>query len=209
MNRELVQWQVMDPETNCVFPWFTHPFLEVLKTWDLSDKIILEYGGGRSTAWWASKAASVLTVEANFEYGASITDELIEKNLLNKSALLIRVCNDDTTDPERVNFYVNAPDEYFIPYNYGIVVVDGIMRHECMVKGLEILRKTGGILIHDNWQQNGFVCPASEDLMLPYTDFYHPFVQEDHTDNHGRKWCTAYWDIPKMPTDIFYGGDIQ
>lgn len=209
MNRKLVDWQIIDPETDCVFPWFTWPFLDVLKTWDLSERIVLEYGGGRSTAWWATKAARVVTIEANTDYAESIANELLEKNLLSKSVLLIRPANDDTTDPVRVNFYVNSPDETFIPYNYGIVVVDGIMRHECMMKGLEILRKTGGILIADNWQQDGFVCPASEDLMLPYKEFYHPFVQEDHKDNHGRKWCTAYWDIPKMPTDILYGGEAQ
>lgn len=195
MTDELVLWQVRDERNGCVFPWLTHPFLEVLKTWDLKETNVLEYGGGRSTAWWATEAAQLVTVEANDAYVRSIAEELMQKKLLNKAIILSRITNEGTTDPALVDYYVNAPDSVFISKNYGIVVVDGIMRHECMVKALEILGKTGGKLIADNWQQDGFVCPASEELMKPYE--IHAYVQEDHTDNHGRKWCTAYWEIPK------------
>lgn len=195
MERKLVEWQIMDNSIDCVFPWFVHGFLEVLKTWDLSQTIVLEYGGGRSTAWWATKAELVVTVEATEAFRDSIMDEIIEKDLLRKVRLVFAPSNEDTTDPEKVKYYVNSPDGVIAKPNYGIVVVDGIMRHECTVKALEILSKTGGRLIVDNWQQDGFVCPASEELMKPYDG--HLFVQEDHTDNHGRKWCTAYWEIPK------------
>lgn len=196
MNRDLVQWQVMDNSIDCVYPWFTHPFLEVLKTWDLSETIVLEYGGGRSTAWWATRATSVVTVEANIDFVRSIREELMEKRLLSKAIVLSRITSEGTTDPDLVRYYVNAPDTTFIPNNYGIVVVDGIMRHECTMKAVEILQKTGGKLIVDNWQQDGFVCPASEEFMKPFDA--HLFIQEDHKDHTGRKWCTAYWEIPKL-----------
>ena len=195
-NTALCQWQVLDTEINCVYPWFTHPFLEVLKTWDLSETIVLEYGGGRSTAWWATRAYAVVTVEANPVYVRSISEELMDKKLFSKAVILSRITNEGTTDPAMVDYYVNAPDNYFISHHFGIVVVDGIMRHECTVKGVEILQKTGGKLIVDNWQQDGFVCPASEEFMKPYD--MHLFVQEDHTDHNGRKWATAYWEIPKL-----------
>ena len=52
---ELVEWQVID-ENGLVMPWWTHPFLDVLKTWNLSNKNWLEFGGGKSTTWLRSKS---------------------------------------------------------------------------------------------------------------------------------------------------------
>ncbi len=198
---QLVLWQVEDPATGCVFPWFTHGFLEVLKTWDLSEKTILEYGGGKSTPWWATKALFVVCVEANAEYVQSITEDLSNRNLLSKAMVLSRISNEGTTDPAKVDYYINAPDGILIPKGYDIVIVDGIMRHECMMKGVEILEKTGGILIADNWQQDGFVCPASEELMKSYVG--RKYIQPDHTDHDGNPWCTAYWEIGKKMPDAF------
>lgn len=206
MNRELVQWQIVDPETNCVFPWFTHGFLEVLKTWDLKNCNVLEYGGGNSTAYWRAVSNTVITIETKASYVDSILEECKEMGLGNGLVILKEV---NEGDRDRQNQYVEAYYDYIVNFPYDLVVVDGIFRYECMLEGLLLLRKEGGRLIVDNWQQDGFVCPACEELMLPYKDFYHPFVQEDHIDNHGRKWCTAYWDIPKRPTDIWYGGDLQ
>jgi len=67
MNTELVQWQKLDSNGIC-FPWFTHPFLDVLDKWSLKDKVILEYGGGKSSFWWASRAKNVFTIEANQDW---------------------------------------------------------------------------------------------------------------------------------------------
>ena len=48
------EWQTLDPETGLVFPWFVRPFLDVLKTWDITNWDIFEYGCGFSTLWFAS-----------------------------------------------------------------------------------------------------------------------------------------------------------
>src|ERR1700722_464893 len=107
MNTELVQWQIMDESCGCVFPWFTHPFLEVLKTWDLKGKNVLEYGGGRSTAWWRKKAMDVFTVESNEEYFQSIKEECQEKQLLN-GVLYLRPANEG--DRRKEEYYVKSFD---------------------------------------------------------------------------------------------------
>lgn len=192
MNRKLVQWQIMDPETNCVFPWFTHPFLEVLKTWDLKQCKVLEYGGGNSTAYWRSVSQVVITIETKEAFRDSIREECSELKLGNGLVILKAISEGDRT---REREYVEAYNEYIVNFPYDIVVVDAIFRYECMQEGLKLLAARGGKLIVDNWQQDGFVCPACEELMKPYDA--HLFVQEDHEDHHGRKWCTAYWEIPK------------
>lgn len=181
-NFELVQWQQIDPTNNLCMPWFTHPFLEVLKTWDLKDKVVLEYGGGKSTIWWANKAKEVFTIETNKDWIDNIISNLQEGTDV---TIFHRPVNEG--DQTKVDFYTDLPDGCFPD----IVVIDGVLRHECLLKALTLPRPL--IVIHDNWQQDGFVCPASEGVMKPYET--HNFIQENHTDNNGRKWATAYWNL--------------
>lgn len=193
MDYELVQWQILDETCGCIFPWLTHPFLEVLKTWNLKRKNVLEYGGGRSTAWWRSKALDVFTVESNEDYYKLIEDECQQKQLLN-GVLRLRQVSEGDRENERN--YVDAFDGllYGGPVNYDIVVVDGIFRYECMIKAIELLSKNGGKLIVDNYQQDGFICPACAELVKSYRGYV--YRQEDHIDHHGNPWQTAYWEIP-------------
>jgi hypothetical protein len=191
MNRELVQWQIIDESCGCVFPWFTHPFLEVIKKWDLSNKRVLEYGGGRSTIWWAYKAKQIECIETSGEWVNAIIEEAQEHGLSN-----IRIftcpCREGETDIASRMEYITVPRLHIDPFD--IVVVDGILRYECMRFGIDLLKRVGGILIVDNWQQDGFVCPACADLVEPYKG--NVYRQEDHTDHHGNPWQTAYWEIP-------------
>lgn len=183
MDFELVQWQKLDTNGVC-YPWFTHPFLEVLKTWDLSDKNILEWGGGKSSLWWNTYANYVCTIETNPEWAEEILRLNSTLNKIFRRPILREV---KEGDQNMVEFYTEIPNDC----HPDIVVIDGILRHECLIKALTLPRPL--IIIHDNWQQDGFVCPASEKLMAPYE--IHNFIQEDHTDNHGRKWATAYWEL--------------
>src|SRR6186713_2623220 len=99
MNDELVQWQLMDESSGCVFPWFTHPFLDVLKSWDIRHKSVCEFGGGRSTSWWAYNSRWVFTVESNPEFYERICNELTEKGLRNKVNVQLVEINDDPQQP--------------------------------------------------------------------------------------------------------------
>lgn len=192
-THELVQWQLMDESCGCVYPWLTHPFLEELDKWDLSNAKVLEYGGGRSTAWWRSKARDVFTIETNEDFYKSIEQECQEKKLYN-GVLYYRPSNEGDRSMEQ--YYVEAFDGilYGGPVIFNIIVVDGIFRYECMVHAIDILSKHGGRLIVDNYQQDGFICPACVELVAPYEG--HIYRQEDHTDHHGNLWQTAYFEIP-------------
>jgi len=204
MARKLVEWQLIDPTNNLVFPWFTHPFLDVLKTWDLKDKYILEYGGGRSTAWWANKAKWVTCIEAKDEYAFDIYDELEEHGLTAKSLV---ISDTDWTEGNRAieQEYVRSHYNKLLDtdhlYHYDIVVVDGIFRYECMIEGINLLSDRGGILIVDNWHQDGFLCPACEELVKDFEGEIFP--QPGHTDHHGNCWKTAYFKIPPYAKGSF------
>jgi len=187
--RELVQWQKIDPSNGRVFPWFTHPFLQVLERWDLYEKKVLEYGGGRSTAWWLDKCSNVVTIDHNLDWIRAIKQE-VEECKLQDVWIPYYVPSKEGDDAIR-DIYVKAGDKHG-PYD--IIVVDGIHRFECMLHGIELLLERGGILIVDNWHQDGFMCPACEELVRGYEGYIFP--QEDHVDHHGNCWKTAYFIIP-------------
>lgn len=190
-TNELVEWQKRDDETKLIFPWWTHPFLDVLKTWDLKDKTWLEFGGGRSTAWLRSKCKWVDTIEANEEWAnqAQIDCNI---NFLINGGIYSKTLPDGVQERKQ-EFFDLIPNIENVKYD--IISVDGIWRYECLQWALDHFKGRGGIIIADNWQQDYvWVSPVAEELMKPYE--IHRYFQPDHTNHEGRQWNTVYWEIP-------------
>jgi hypothetical protein len=182
----LSDFQIFDPSNNLVYPWLTHPALDVIKTWDLSDMLVLEWGSGLSTLWWADKCKYVMSIEANQQWFADVVHRKNELGLQEKAEIHFR--NVHEGDQTKIDFYTEVP-AWFQP---NIVVVDGILRYECILKALELPRPL--TLIVDNWQQDRiFICPAAEKALEGFTG--NVYVQPDHTDHEGRPWATAIFNI--------------
>jgi predicted O-methyltransferase YrrM len=49
-------------------PWYTRPAIEYLSRLDVSGRRVLEFGGGHSTVWWATRGAQVVCVETSREW---------------------------------------------------------------------------------------------------------------------------------------------
>lgn len=185
---ELVEWQKIAPN-GLVYPWWTHPFLDELEQWDLADKIWLEFGAGRSTAWLRSKCKWVDSIEGNTEWAMQAMNDCANAGLYNGS-----INFEDLPDGIQ-----GTQDKYFnlIPHNkkYDIISVDGIWRNECLEWAIDHFKGRGGILIADNFAQDYvWISPAAEKLMQPYKEKV--FYQPDHTNHEGRQWNTRYWIIP-------------
>jgi len=159
-------------------PWYTHPALDEIRKWDLSNKKVLEYGAGLSTIWWGHKAKHVTSVESNREWYDKIA-------ALKPSNVSMHFKPVNEGDQENKNIYVEAYDPLI---RYDIVVVDGILRYECIMEALKMERPV--TLIVDNWQQDYvFICPAAE---VALEGFEHTlYVQAEHTNHEGRPWTTA------------------
>lgn len=185
---ELVEWQIIAPN-GLVYPWWTHPFLEVLETWDLKDKTWLEFGGGRSTAWLRSKCKHVDTVEANEEWAKQAMSDCAA-NGLNNGVVFAKTLPDGIQERKQ-EFFDLIPSDV----KYDIISVDGIWRYECLQWALDHFKGRGGIIVADNWQQDYvWISPPAEELMKPYE--IHRFVQPNHVNHEGRPWQTVYWKIP-------------
>lgn len=174
-------------------PWFTFGCLQWLTNYDLSNKNILEFGSGNSTAWLSKRCNELVSIEANRTWYGK-TSELTRHN--KKTRVLLREVNEG--DLSKVDYYCNAADDMGIDFD--IVIVDGILRYECLLKGIILLSKKGGLIIADNWKQSYvWICPACEELMSKYDAQI--YEQPDHTDNDGiNKWKTAVFTIPKGET---------
>lgn len=152
------EWQKYDEATGCVFPWYTFPALDEINTWDLSDKTVLEIGGGASTVWWNLKAKKVFTYEDNHEY----REELRKHWFVAHTDLL---------------------DE--LPYPVDIAIVDNDGDRSGMIKAACSRLKTGpgSILIVDNWDQPSIDWQPSEEMKQVLLSKKHKiFKQPNHPD---------------------------
>ena len=175
--------QKYDESLGILFPWYSHGVLEVISKWDLSDKIVMEWGGGASTVWWAEKAIHVYSVDHSEEWLQKISESLSLRNISNKCEVLFI----DTHEGD----HTNNRDNYVKSYPYikpNICIVDGIHRYECAEYAVKVLKPE--ILIVDNHQQDYvFICPKLDELLEGVR--MERFIQPDHTNHEGRPWATA------------------
>lgn len=180
---ELCFGQRYDSELKILEPWYTNPAMDRIRQMDLSDKVIMEWGGGASTLWWAYKAIKVYSVDHNMEW-FSKTEELLNMHSLQYKVINCYVPTHEGDQTEKRDWYVeiNPSDKI------DICIVDGVHRYECAEYAVKKLKPD--VLIIDNHQQDYvFICP-SLDVLLEGVRMER-FIQPDHTDHSGNPWATA------------------
>lgn len=180
MNEQLSFGQRIDESLGILEPWLTNPAMDVIKTWWLADKVVLEYGGGSSSIWWAAKAKKCYTIEANKQWYEDILKEKEQRYITNLDVILREVNEGDQT---KVDYYTEVPKGC----KPNIVLVDGILRYECILKALILPRPL--TLIVDNWNQDYvFICPAAEKALEGQELLIFP--QPNHENHEGNCWKT-------------------
>ena len=158
--------QKLDESIGVVFPYYTWTFLDVLKTWNVSNWDIFEYGLGYSTSWWRCKAKSIDGVDNQLDWADRFRGR----------------CE---TEKDR---YLQSPSRM-----YDCIIIDGEpveWRDLCTEHALRHL-KPNGILIIDNYRQASCDCAnwtRTDALLQGYPRFI--FHQPNHPD-----WKTAYWIV--------------
>jgi len=123
-------WAYIDTETKLVMPWYTLPTLQWLKTMDVSQWHVFEYGGGYSSIWWRVNSAFLKNVDGDDNWATAA------------GAWLAKT---ETT-------YVTAIND---GHEYDCVVIDGDYREKCLNYCINFLKR-GGFLIIDNWLGEDF-----------------------------------------------------
>jgi predicted O-methyltransferase YrrM len=145
-------------------PWIAPEAVEALTAFLRPDSTVVEWGSGRSTAWFARRARCVVSVEHDRQWFLAVQAEL-------KSAgLEARVRHHLARTRENPSVYVGSVDG--IPLrSVDLVLVDGIWREECVRAAIPLLRP-GGLLVVDNSdRQASWPVPPSWPLVLA-ADFF-------------------------------------
>lgn len=130
-------------------PWYTYPMVHYLNGLDLREYKVLEFGGGQSTIWWASRCREVIALEDNQEWIDMIVPDL-----------------PDNSTMMHVNLTFDAIDEILQDQRFDIVIIDGLERKKAAQAALDRLAD-GGVIIFDN--SDGYTGPNGE---YPIIDLY-------------------------------------
>jgi len=167
------EWQWIDERCGLIFGWYTEPFLNVMRTWDVSKWRVLEWGSGASTIWWGKNAREVISVDHDPKWHAMVKEGLDELKL-------------------KVDYrLITTENEYVAPVKEGpfdCIIIDGQFRMSCATaisKAPEFI-KDGGIIILDNFE---FMPNVTEVDLFRINDL-HIYPQPLHY-----YWRTCYWTI--------------
>ncbi len=133
-------------------PWFSYAAIDFLKDYVQPDMRVCEYGSGGSTLFFASRAASVVSIEDNALWFELVSQRLQQKGVTN---VVIRHCPFDFKNPvgfEDSDYLLAIPDDEF-----DIIVVDGSeewtqVRPTCFQKAESRIRRGGIIVVDDSWR---------------------------------------------------------
>src|SRR6266568_8911144 len=142
---DLCEFQIIDPDNNLVMPWLTHPALDEIKTWDMSDKVIWQFGAGRGDAWLAKRCKKLYCVERNEEW-INISSSYAQANNIFNIEYLYRPCDDCTGKADYYTALIPGID---------IIINDDAYRTEVCQGAVDYFKdNNNGILICDNWCQS-------------------------------------------------------
>ena len=183
MNTELCFGQRIDPKLGILEPWYTNDAVDRIRSFDLSDKVVMEWGGGASTLWWARMAKEVYSVDHNVEWWENTKQMIAEYRLQDKAQIRYIPTHEGDQSDFRDSYIRQYPN-----IKPNICIVDGVHRFECAEYAVKVLKPK--LLIIDNHQQDFvFMCP-SLDVLLEGVKMER-FVQKDHKDHEGNPWSTA------------------
>jgi hypothetical protein len=129
-------------------PWFTAGSIAYLESAVGPEDLVLEFGGGVSSLWWAAKAAFTYTVEANASWGSRLLSEMHKRPaLLAKWAMLLAPCEWHTSadnpkpywrrnkmhlTPDRIDRMQRTYLWTDLPFDPTVIVVDGSVRPQSL-----------------------------------------------------------------------------
>ena len=143
-------------------PWYTYPCIQLLLHREFSGKKVLEFGGGQSTLWWASKADQVVTLEADAQWYAQLV-KVIPKNV---NLYLIPPTTNRTEYIENVRRVL----EPWPRSSFDVIVIDSDFREDLIALSLTLLSEDG-VLICDDAESYG-ILEASRGLDIQRVDFF-------------------------------------
>jgi hypothetical protein len=168
-------------------PWYTFPCLDYLKSIDIKQWEVFEWGGGCSTVWYSFNCAHVDCLETNPDWSNKIINYLTMNKKVNFSIDVIEVPPSANVPHPNKDAYLG----YLQTKNkmYDVIAIDGSYRNECISISLPFI-KPGGLLIFDNYEQETSGYPV-----LPNKYLLEQYPVQVFTQPGRDYWKTAVWNI--------------
>jgi len=122
-------------------PWLTPQAIRFLEYWIKPGDMMLEFGSGRSTIWFANRVNTLVSVEHDPDWYARVAELIKEKQIQN----IIYVKKSIEGSPAE---YTQVPKQ-FENNSLDLILIDGRLRDICANECLSKL-KPGGLMILDN-----------------------------------------------------------
>ncbi len=127
-------------------PWYTYPAIDFLKNRSFEGKVILEFGGGQSTHWWAQRAKQVVSFEGDREWYEKLAVQVPANVQLHYISLETREVMTNQID-EALKSEGHS--------RYDVIVLDGLYR-DATIPFARRLVAEDGIILCDNAEGYGF-----------------------------------------------------
>ena len=141
-------------------PWISADAVRFCETILKRDFLAIEWGSGRSTAWYAKHVGSLLSVEHHEDWHKTVRARLGAQGLTHAEVRFVPL-DHPLNEPGRAVYevmprYVAAVEE-FADGTLDFAVVDGHYRHACILAAIPKLKPGGHLLVDNtNW------CPLHE-----------------------------------------------
>jgi hypothetical protein len=172
-------------------PWLVPSAIRLLESGLRSTDVVLEFGSGRSTSWFAKRTQRVISVEHDASWHATVAATLNQLGLTNVQQRLL--------DPSA---YLSVFSE-FGPETVDVVVNDGIKRDQVALESLSRL-SPGGLLVIDDAGRY-LPCDAGERAKSGFPKPRHDYASEAwHAfGEQSRSWRRFWFSSGVTDTVIF------
>ncbi|MBD2695230.1 class I SAM-dependent methyltransferase [Anabaena catenula] len=141
-------WEKLHPDE----PWMCPGTVEFCKKHLAASMSVLEFGSGRSSAWFARRVSKITSIEYDENWYKVVKSKLEKDNIANVNLRLI-LLDHPVSEPEQDTYkicpsYVAVLDE-FADESLDLVIVDGHYRTNCARKCLKKIKAGGYLLVDD------------------------------------------------------------
>ena len=143
----------VDSEGHAI-PWYTYPAIEFLRTLDMRNCRVFEYGCGNSSIFLAQRVKEIFAAENDPAWAKEVGQAMV------RNLTIITV-------PEKTA-YVNSP--YSVGGKFDIMIVDGRYRRDCAEVAGQLINDDG-FIIFDNADWYPAACASLRDRGWLQIDF--------------------------------------
>ena len=190
-------------------PWLTYPCINFLSIRDLSQKSVLEFGGGQSTIYFSNLAKEIITFEEDSAWSKYISDQkLMNSKVYNVpySAAGTYVDQEiiNTIGEDQKNFVREILDQNHKNKKFNIILIDGLIRDSIIEICQKYLHDNGVIICDDAGGYNFEQAMKNSDLHR--VDFYGHSPGVYHhtcTSMYFTKDCDLFFSNNKIVNNLY------